>query len=744
MGRGFYSPTTQTLNLFVSFRYDASSELTKWQEWFTWASEMLGIATEERFRLGQVVYVNSEPASSDVLGADVRVVNGAASELNHHLGLGVPNARIDIGNGNLGQPGKLVHELGHYVFDLWDEYSGPDLLPGTKCISDTTASFACVMQLAANSIQLPAVGSPRWPPPSNVVTEFCTNNHPTSPHRTTAPMTWQQAMNGKSCWETIAGLATLYGPISAPLGAPATPTVVPATGVPTTFPIPMIHATVLRRFVLLLDRSWSMAANNAIAGVRYAAHFWIDLESMLGAQVGNQLGAVSYASTPTPTVPLALIPLPPAPGYSAAHNAVNTALNPGGSTNITGAIDFGQSLFTGPLTGQTMLLFSDGLHNVGPGPSLSTLASRNTTIHTVSFGPDADRDLMFHIAYATRGSHHHVESPADASHTEFVINKALSEIASISHSDLIAAADAELLLTSGEESQIPQPEEPGSSDDLKFVAGMTTEQVEQSGNMFELEVFVENGVGQVTFVANHRGADNVVLYVLDPGGTPLGHVVGEFAAGEAHSTYTVVPHLFGIWRMRIRRLDVRGPRSVPVRLFAFADNPDLTVVVFGPELLRAVNEDVVLRAVANFPRTLTNVNIRIWPAGSPNQVQPFQEMAPGIGQYRCDLGSFGAPGSYPFVIEFVGDDDTIEALLSEEEEADERIPERRKTGPWVRRVERQIHVGPLPTGEDNDDDGLGTGCCGWLIRRLLQLCNRTRGTYRQARTQLVQRRQPKG
>lgn len=724
MGKGFYLPSTRTFNLYVSFRYNASGDLMRWQAWFTWASEMLSLATEGRFRIGRVVYVNNE-TSGNVLDADLRILDGSAAETLDQFGFGVPGALMRIGTSRLGQPGVLVHELGHYAFGLWDEYEGGGCLPAN--------TFGCVMQQGANSIQLPLDELPRWHP-DNVVTEFCTDNHPTFPHRTSVPKTSQEVEEGRSCWESI-DRVNLYGAISRPPSAPAPPD---TTDVPDPVPIPMVAAAPIHRFVLLLDRSGSMAANDAIDGVRYAAHFWINLESMLG---NNKLAVVSYASNPAENVALDAVPLPPSIGHTQAHTNVDNALqNPNGSTNITAALAFGEGLFTGSPAGDVMVLFSDGLHNVGPGPSMDTLTAADTTIYTFSFGTSANRQQMFAIANATGGVTRHILQPANSDHTSFEINKHLSEIAAISHSDKIAAADAMLLSAPDDGVTADVREEPGAPKSLEIIAELTTEEVDKAANMSELEVFVEEGTQQVTFVANYLTGNSVFLYVLDPDDTPLEPVTGQFAARDGHVTYTVAPRKFGMWRMRVLRLDFRDPQPIPVRMFAFAENSELSVVVFGPERLYVRNENVVIRAVAHYPGTLTNVQVRIWPEGDSRPDDPVDELAPGLGQYQLDLGSFPSAGSYPYIIEFRGDDDTIESVrtLAEQEEGD--LPERRLTGPWVRRVDRQIHVGPLPTGEDNDGDDLPPGCCGALIRLLLKVCDRAGNTYRRARSMIDQRR----
>jgi hypothetical protein len=87
-----------------------------------------------------------------------------------------------------------------------------------------------------------------------------------------------------------------------------------------------------------------------------------------------------------------------------------------GSTAISAGIDEGIKVLTGkktrPFALKTMVLMTDGIHNLGPEPVLSAKVAKqkDIVIHTVTFSDDADIKRMKAVAAATGGTHFHAES----------------------------------------------------------------------------------------------------------------------------------------------------------------------------------------------------------------------------------------------------------------------------------------------------------------------------------------------
>src|SRR4029079_4044056 len=81
-------------------------------------------------------------------------------------------------------------------------------------------------------------------------------------------------------------------------------------------------------------------------------------------------------------------------------------------------IDDGIKVLTGkkvrPFAARTMIVMTDGIHNLGPEPILSAqnAAKLGIVIHTITFSSDADIKRMTHVAKPTGGLHFHAPDAA--------------------------------------------------------------------------------------------------------------------------------------------------------------------------------------------------------------------------------------------------------------------------------------------------------------------------------------------
>jgi len=90
-----------------------------------------------------------------------------------------------------------------------------------------------------------------------------------------------------------------------------------------------------------------------------------------------------------------------------------------GATSISAGIDAGLTVLTGkkirPFAVKTMIVMTDGIHNLGPEPILSAqkAAKLDIVIHTITFSSDADIKRMEAVAAATGGKHFHAPTFED-------------------------------------------------------------------------------------------------------------------------------------------------------------------------------------------------------------------------------------------------------------------------------------------------------------------------------------------
>jgi Mg-chelatase subunit ChlD len=164
--------------------------------------------------------------------------------------------------------------------------------------------------------------------------------------------------------------------------------------------------------ILVIDRSGSMLGTKLTAA-QNAGRLYID-----SWPDGDQVGLVSFATTPSPDFPLQPLDSTSRP---LARNAVDL-LSAGGSTTIGGGAltALNQLTTTGSTTsGWAVVLLSDGQENTAPWVSnfldrynaMKDAGQKVPVVHTVSLGQDADRAAMQNIATATGGAYFFVAEP---------------------------------------------------------------------------------------------------------------------------------------------------------------------------------------------------------------------------------------------------------------------------------------------------------------------------------------------
>lgn len=90
-----------------------------------------------------------------------------------------------------------------------------------------------------------------------------------------------------------------------------------------------------------------------------------------------------------------------------------------GSTAISYGLDDGIKVLTGtkirPFAVKTIILLTDGVHNLGKEPieSAKVAVTKDITIHTITFSDEADIARMEAVAAATHGKHFHATTQAE-------------------------------------------------------------------------------------------------------------------------------------------------------------------------------------------------------------------------------------------------------------------------------------------------------------------------------------------
>ncbi|WP_431958721.1 VWA domain-containing protein [Nocardia lijiangensis] len=397
-------------NLIVSIRHNAeTARVDEWEAAFQQASRILWDATDGQHRFGTIWVCNNSTGGRN---ADAWLLEPAGTSNSTGARLGVETTHMTLYGDERFKPFVIVHEFGHYGYDLGDEYTGSG--GAAECIGGTTSN-ACIMESSwadgdrfGNSATGGALVTGR-------VSEFCVsgNHDPDGDTR-------QDERHGISCWETM---ATRFPTLSAPGGTPtdAAPT---GAGI-----ISWVVLAPEQRYILVIDRSGSMLGNKmdqALVG----SNWWAD-----NAQFNDRLGVVSFATTARTDIGLTTITNDG--DRTTVQNAIGgiaaggqTAIGDGLRQALNEILNAGRRAAT-----QVVVMLTDGLHNRGEDPAtvLPDLTANGVRVYTIGVGPSIDGTLLQAIASSTGGTYYRINPALSAAEQEFRIRAVLQEISGVAN-----------------------------------------------------------------------------------------------------------------------------------------------------------------------------------------------------------------------------------------------------------------------------------------------------------------------
>jgi Ca-activated chloride channel homolog len=166
-----------------------------------------------------------------------------------------------------------------------------------------------------------------------------------------------------------------------------------------------IATFVERDIVVVVDRSGSMLGQKFIDLQRSVGVF---VSTLSVGNVDTRVGLASYSTTATQDVQMTT-------DYRKINRAMSSMFA-SGFTSISGGIKAGTEIMRGTRSSdfveRTMILMTDGIHNTGIAPEgpAADIAGLGVTIHTISFGADADRARMRNIAAIGKGKAFHADT----------------------------------------------------------------------------------------------------------------------------------------------------------------------------------------------------------------------------------------------------------------------------------------------------------------------------------------------
>jgi hypothetical protein len=408
MGTGKFDESTGKFNLTINIDYAqrppvtpiTAAQLQNWNRTFQKASELLFDATNGKHQLGVIQVCNSLNNLGNQV-ADLNLFVDTTGSADAGGGFGVLGPILTLGKHMtiyediIERPMVIVHELGHFIYGLYDENHARDGGPGGVCLGhDNTGaprSTACIMEATrddggrfdptTNTMQFPFAGhSP------DHISKFCSSANHTSTNE-------QDRRNGKSCWDTMVIPYPDLNPNPASTGADQ---------------IDWVVLDNTQEFVLVIDRSGSMMGEK-LTEARFGADWWAD-----AIPVDDYLGIISFTDTPSLVYGINQITINT--DRSIPHNAIS-GIVPGRTTAIIDALRLALNTIVNfstssgqPSPVRTIVLLTDGIDNSSHEPLgtlqsglLHDLINANIVVNTIGIGADVNQSFLQNIAASTGG-----------------------------------------------------------------------------------------------------------------------------------------------------------------------------------------------------------------------------------------------------------------------------------------------------------------------------------------------------
>lgn len=595
---GIGDVTGGKLNLVVSMRFNASGAvLDQWKTLFGQVSSLLFEATGHRHQIGKILVCPNNTATQK---ADIHVAASGSVAVTAPNGFGT-DAHAFVSDDPRTPALIVLHELGHYVYNLREEYEDDSGIGGFVCLRGVNGSPGCIMEAGVQ------------PSDATSITQFCNAGN----HNATPRHSQNTQHNNQSCWETMVTQSGAWS--GSALSANADPNA-------QLQPIRWIPLEARQHFALVIDRSGSMAGAK-MAEAKTGARWWVDRTGRID-MLDTRMAVFSFSDSPTRNFP--------ASGFAQISNEQTRGdaegaienLNAGGMTAIGDALRMALNAMP-PVQDSAhpvIVLLTDGHNNRGEAPSnvFTALRARNVQVHIIGIGPDINAQMLNEIATGTNGQFRRAfMERGDERRQEFDIRVAMHEISGIA-------------------------QENGG-----IVLSRSSTQIEGRA-----EALIEQGCGLATFLLSWQNPrEPALLQLVDPTGkqAAAGPGVHVIEGGQPYMAYQVESPEPGAWEMQIDR---KGESAF--QLMVFSENPSLGGSLFTSGTAFEPGDVVPLFLQVFFNTPLVNLRVSAsarTPDGGVIPVDFGDDGKPDIGDEKASDGVYsalfqtpGTPGTYEFEV----------------------------------------------------------------------------------------------
>lgn len=624
MGLGSYRHGR--FELTISFLFTPTDAVrARWKNAFEHASAMLFEATHGQMRFGSIVFAEEGLANRE---ADALILPTPGAVTAFQLGFRAPGFPMVLRSPADEYPAYIVHEFGHYAFDLGEEYITRPTQDGRSpplCNPepDGMAKRACFMAYVkgyTRRLEFDDSGAVKNVDRSQEkVTQFC------DPHNHQAHND-QHDRHGESCWQTI---VRRYPDLVMPTGLSATPSVRAPD------PPSFVARGASQQLVFVVDKSPDTEPYSTFRAVRGAFRF---LQQGLKPKQVDLLLIVNgdYKSK-----------------FQGRWKAIWD--HPGPSPGIVASLELALELGTARdhevTPACSVLLVSDGR---GPLDGLDELIERlvdaRVRVCCVGAGHHADHSVLRRVAWITGGSYERTTDDPDVLNVQRDVQEALS-LAAV---ELVEDYGLVSLRRYGAKHQ---------------PSVIESRQRGDSGRGAHISAHIEKGSEHALFVLMSAAHHGLSLDVEHDSGASVDLKRDTSASYELLSIDNPPP---GSWTLTVQVRDsLWRPwhREVGFTLAVFSRNPQIQTGLRDTKPAHAVGDDVDVMAIAYHsepepegvgpPRGPVSVRA-VSTEGSPKWgLEPMLNHGPDTGERaRADMTysgtfRFSETGSYEVLVEFV-------------------------------------------------------------------------------------------
>ncbi|MFK7769669.1 MAG: hypothetical protein AB8B55_20845 [Mariniblastus sp.] len=536
-----------------------------WKVSFEYASEMLFVATMGQMQLGNLYWL-SQGNQNDV--DDVFLRNGEGGSVTIGAVPRKPlSGYIAVTRHAKKQPLIIVHEFGHFIFGLAEEYlvlNDSDSTCVRLCSNDASTQRSIMEFAGGHGIKLNADGSvapPEDQPQAKskaLVSHFCYKNHPAD------PLNAQQQRHGKSCWETM---VEYYPRMKLPPGLQPNKIV----------PVTWRERTNINQYSMAILGSKSFAPARTTQAIKNVAKAMVDLVG--GSE--HHLGLFSDSHPNGGIVrPLGLLPTDEQKIELAAQIDkldFDPAIDTTGLMQTLHSYGFSPKDSIGAY--QHLVILAPGDYPEDLSPLIPLLAEYRVQLSATTYGPGSFRDQLNKAKDSCKWIKH-FNIPAEPESPDafaFSLQNSWVENYFLNAGPIgIVELKRDKLPMIENTSSIPKNLIPLLPDDKNSNAAPALVNLEVRGIGVDVPVLIEETAETAWFILSEIEAGSIALSLITPDGIRLNRdskLISKSMDGQNVHWYRISKKdmpIAGRWFVRLRR--IKKGHELPYQLMVTAEN----------------------------------------------------------------------------------------------------------------------------------------------------------------------------